>query len=176
MATAIGSSTDVVGFLKSQHKQVKSMFAAVLAAKGEKRKEAFIALRGMLTEHEAAEEEVVHPAAQKALTGGEAIVRARLQEEAGATLALAELETLEVGSTAFESKFRILQAKVLAHAEAEEAQEFDALRAALDPKQLESMRKEVETSEAMAHGRAPAGIKMVDRARDRVDAGRTDKH
>jgi hypothetical protein len=176
MSTAIGSSTDVVGFLKVQHKQVKKMFAAVLGAQGKDREEAFAALRGMLKAHEAAEQAIVHPAARKALANGDAIVRERLEEEAGATKALAELETLEVGSGAFESKFRTLQSKVLAHAEAEETQEFDALRASLDPKQLASMRKEVETSAAMANVRAPGGIKMVDRSRDGVVASRTDKH
>lgn len=54
----------------------------------------------MLAVHETAEEEIVHPAARRALPDGEAIVKARLQEENEAKKALAELERLDCSSYA----------------------------------------------------------------------------
>jgi hemerythrin superfamily protein len=175
----IESGADVVTFLKSQHQQVKSMFVDVLTADGDQRSRAFYALRRMLAVHEAAEEEIIHPTARKSLVNGEEIVRLRLQEENEAKRALTDLEELDVDSETFESKLLMLQANVLAHAESEETQEFDALRAILEPKHMVSMRKAAEFIESMAPTRAHPGLEsaaaniivgpfvsMVDRARD----------
>src|SRR3954470_14651665 len=99
MATMISSGLDVVAFLKEQHLQIKALFAEVRASSGEARSEAFNALRRLLAVHETAEEQIVHPAARKALPGGEAIVEVRLQEEKKAKVALSNLEDLPLDST-----------------------------------------------------------------------------
>ncbi len=179
MGMAIENGTDVIGFLKAQHEQVKSMFAAVLGATGKEREQAFFALRRMMSIHEAAEEEIVHPAARKSIPGGEAIVDARLKEENAAKTALTELESMDVMSSQFEAKFRALQADVLAHAGAEETQEFQQLATRLDPKTLAQMRRAVQLAESMAPTRPHPGLEspaanllagpfvsMLDRARD----------
>jgi hemerythrin superfamily protein len=179
MGMVIENGKDVVSFLKSQHKQVKGIFAQVLQASGEARAKAFDTLRRTLAVHETAEEEIVHPAARRHLPNGDAIVKARLKEENEAKKSLTELETLGVDSPEFESKLRKLQSAVIAHAESEETQEFAALQQQLEPKQLAGMRKAVELAESMAPTRPHAGIEsaaanlfagpfisMVDRARD----------
>lgn len=179
MGTMISSGTDVVGFLKEQHQQIKAMFADVIAARGEARQKAFIALRRLLAVHETAEEEIVHPAARRALPDGAAIVDARLKEENEAKKALAELETLDVDSAEFDSKLQTLKSDVIAHAESEEQDEFARLASALDQSRLDRMRKAAEFAEKVAPTRPHAGVEsatanllagpfaaMMDRARD----------
>jgi hemerythrin superfamily protein len=179
--TQIDSAQDVVGFLKGQHEQIKSMFEKVLAGSGSDREEAFVRLRRLLAVHETAEEEIVHPRAKREIANGEAVVDARLQEEHEAKEALTELEKLDVASPEFETKLRTLQADVIAHAEAEEHQEFEKLGAELDDDQLGRMRKAVELAEKMAPTRPHAGVEsaaanmmagpfamMLDRARDAI--------
>ena len=88
MGMMIKSGMDVVSFLKEQHVQVKGLFASVMAARGEERKRAFVALRRTLAVHETAEEEIVHPAAKRILPDGETVIAARLKEENEAKKAL----------------------------------------------------------------------------------------
>jgi hemerythrin superfamily protein len=185
MGTMIGSGNDVVTFLKSQHQQVKAMFENVISQSGDSRSEAFIALRRMLAVHETAEEEIVHPAARRALPDGEAVVQARLREENMAKRTLSELEELDIDSAEFDAKFRALQRAVLAHAESEEREEFGRLASYLDPSRLASMRRAAEIAEQFAPTRPHAGVEsaaanilvgpfasMIDRARDAL----TGKH
>jgi hemerythrin superfamily protein len=179
--TQIDTANDVVGFLKQQHEQIKSLFAQVLASSGSEREETFVDLRRLLAVHETAEEEIVHPRAKHEIANGDAVVDARLKEEHEAKETLAELEKLDVDSPEFETKLRSLQADVIEHAEAEEHQEFDKLGAALDDEQLGRMRKAVELAEKMAPTRPHAGVEsaganmlagpfamMMDRAKDAI--------
>jgi hemerythrin superfamily protein len=150
------SSRDVIGFLKGQHEQIKGLFEQVLAAKGSAREKSFTTLKALMTAHEAAEEEVVHPAAKRAIAGGPAEVAARLKEEGEAKKALSALDKLDVGSKEFESKLRTLQKAVLAHAHSEETKEFDKLAEKLDKAELKAMREKAEDVEAES-GNARAG-------------------
>jgi hemerythrin superfamily protein len=179
---AIHNASDVVSFLKQQHEQIKGLFTAVLARHGTGREEAFLELRRLMAIHETAEEEVVHPAAKRARGIGEAIVAARLREENEAKKALIELEKLDVDSADFASKFRTLNAAVLAHAQSEEVEEFEKLTGELSEDHLLRMRKAVQFAEAVSPTRAHPGIEspganmligpfatLVDRARDAIE-------
>jgi hemerythrin superfamily protein len=181
MTTTIHTGGDVVTFLKGQHQQIKKMLERVTMARSTHRSDAFVELRRMLAVHETAEEEIVHPAARRSLPDGEAIVERRLREENEGKRVLAELETLDVDSPAFETKFHVFKGKVLAHAESEEHEEFDRLAGKLDAEKLERMRKAVELAESVAPTRPHPGIEsqaanllvgpfasMVDRARDAI--------
>ena len=185
MATMIAKSSDVIGFLKSQHEDVKAAFSAVLNTRGKERERAFFELRRLLAVHETAEEEIVHPAARRAFPDGNEVVEARLLEEKAAKKALAEIERLDVDSSAFDVRIRKLHKDVLAHAEAEEQEEFSELSGELDHDRLARMRKAVEIAEAVAPTRPHAGVEsatanliagpfasMVDRARDALTTKR----
>lgn len=180
-ATQMSSAQDVVSFLKAQHEAIKALFERVSTTHGAEREDAFVALRRVLAVHETAEEEVVHPRAKREVGDGKRIVEARLHEENEAKQALARLERLDVDSAEFESAFRKLKSDVIAHAEAEEHEEFDQLAAALDDSQLERMRKAAQLAEATAPTRPHAGVEspaanllagpfaaMTDRARDLI--------
>lgn len=177
----VDNARDVVAFLTGQHEQIKGLFAQVASAVGTDREQAFLELRRLLAVHETAEEEVVHPRAEHELADGKAIVEARLREEHDAKEALAALEQLDVDSAEFEAKFAALQTDVLAHAEAEEQQEFARLQVELDDDQLQRMRNAVKMAESMAPTRPHAGVEsraanlfagpfamMLDRARDAI--------
>jgi hypothetical protein len=181
MATMISSGLDVVGFLEEQHDQIEAAFEQVQASAGEQRQASFVALRRLLAVHETAEEEIVHPAARRALSDGDVIVDARLQEENEAKKVLSELEELDVSSAEFERKLALLKSSVLLHARAEEENEFSELGALLDGERLESMRKAVVFAESVAPTRPHPGVEsavanvlagpfasMLDRARDAI--------
>ncbi|MDP9036528.1 MAG: hemerythrin domain-containing protein [Myxococcota bacterium] len=179
MGTMIGTGKDVVSFLKRQHSQIKDGFAQVIATRGEERSKQFYSLRRLLAVHETAEEEIVHPAARRALPNGEAVVDARLREENAAKTLLAELEKLDVDSANFDARLLELQRDVLAHAQAEETLEFERLADVLDATRLERMGKAAELAEQFAPTRPHAGVEsaaanlfvgpfaaMIDRTRD----------
>jgi hemerythrin superfamily protein len=181
MANMIRSGTDVVAFLEEQHEQIEAGFDEVLGTSCEDRNNAFIAMSRLLAVHETAEEEIVHPAARRALSDGGIVVQARLQEENEAKRVLGALEDLDVSSAEFERQFVLLQSMVLRHARAEEEQEFTRLADALDQSRLENMTKAVAVAEKFAPTRPHAGVEsattnmlvgpfasMIDRARDAI--------
>jgi hemerythrin superfamily protein len=180
----IDSAQDVVAFLTAQHEQIKGLFVQVTASSGEQRKENFADLRRLLAIHETAEEEIVHPRAKSVLDNGEAVVSTRLREEHDAKEVLAALEKLDVDSPEFEQKFSKFREDVVAHAEAEEREEFAELAVHLDERHLSRMRKAVELAEKTAPTHPHAGVEsrpanlvagpfaaMMDRVKDLIGSG-----
>lgn len=179
MGTMINSGIDVVEFLKDQHQQIRQLFGSIGLTSGKTREQTFTTLRRLLAVHEAAEEEIVHPAARAALPDGEAIIGARLQEEHEAKKLLVELELLDVDSRAFMTKITMLEHSVLAHASAEERLEFARLGNHLNQRQLQHMRQAAQFAEMVAPTRPHPGVEsaisnvlvgpfasMLDRTRD----------
>jgi hemerythrin superfamily protein len=176
---------DVVAFLKAQHDTIKMLFEAVLESTGEDRERIFYQLRRLLAVHETAEEQVVHPAARRALDSGDEIVGRRLHEENEAKKALAAIEKLDLHSMEFEDALSELEENVLAHAESEENEEFDELALELDEDRLVTMRKLFTLAESIAPTRPHAGVEsatantlvgpfasIIDRVRDLVTGKR----
>lgn len=177
----VDNARDVVAFLTAQHERIKELFDAVTNQSGSQREGAFLELRRLLAVHETAEEEIVHPRARTALSDGERIIDTRLEEENEAKEVLTELEQLDVDSAEFVTKFGQLKQDVLAHASAEETQEFDRLAIELDTAELERMRNAVKVAQAIAPTRPHPGVEsasanmiagpfaaMIDRARDAI--------
>lgn len=180
-STAINRADDVVTYLKNQHEEIKACFARVSSATGEQKQEEFDQLRRLLAVHETAEEEVVHPRAKREIANGEKVVDARLEEENEAKHVLSELEKLDVNSSEFAAKLESFRKDVVAHAEAEEHEEFNQLAGELDEDQLSRMRRAVEIAESTAPTRPHPGVEsapanmlagpfasMLDRARDLI--------
>jgi hypothetical protein len=110
-------------------------------------------------------------------------VDARLEEETESKKVLAELDGMSVEEPRFEGKLSQLRSSVLAHAKAEEQQEFPLLRASNDQRMLDKMAQAVRAAEAIAptHPHPSAGSSMttnlmagplasvIDRTRDAVN-------
>lgn len=179
---------DVVELLLEQHSEIKSLFARVAEADKDHRRQSFDDLVRMLAVHEAAEEEVVHPAVRRKVDDGDTIAEARLEEEHEAKTALADLYDLGVDHPEFDGRLRTLATAVIAHATNEETMEFPRLREILEPDELRKMAGAIKAAEAIAPTRphpmagesATANLltgpplAVFDRARDAVRNWRLD--
>lgn len=176
------ATTDVVGLLLDQHRQIKELFGQVRSASGSEREQAFEDLVRLLAVHETAEEELVHPVAREVVDNGAAVVDDRLAEEDEAKHELAELYDLGVDHPEFDVRIARLAESVTKHAELEESREFQVLRQRLDVAQLHDMHGAVMVAERAAPTRphpevgesAPANLvagpplAVFDRVRDAI--------
>ena len=139
---------DVVDLLRIQHAGIRKLIEEVRRADGDRKREAFEELVRLLMVHESAEEEVVHPIARRQV--GEAVVDARLLEEADLKTLIADLHDHGLDDGRFGRQFNVLETAFRDHAEREEQAEFPALRRTLDPASLWRMARAVRTAEAVA--------------------------
>ncbi|MFG2040687.1 DUF2795 domain-containing protein [Dactylosporangium sp. NPDC048998] len=150
---AIGKATqqrDVVEILIAQHTEIKELFARVSSAQGARKEELFHDLVRLLAVHENAEEVVVHPAARDMIPNGGKVVNERLQEEADAKRALADLYDLGVDHRDFDRRLGVLADSVVAHATQEEQQEFAQLRKHADTERLRLLAGAFEAAQSIA--------------------------
>ncbi len=122
---------DAVDVLTAQHAHIATLLDAAGSASGAVRASAFADLVRLIAIHETVEAQVIHPLARHTIDGGEAIVDARLAEEAIIKMALAELDALDCDDAAFDAQLSGVRHIVLAHNAAEEADEFRPLRSAV---------------------------------------------
>lgn len=172
---------DVVDMLLRQHEQIRRLFQEVEDASPGDRKAVFDRLRALLAVHETAEEQIVHPAARRAIHDGDGdeIVDARLEEENQAKRMLSEMEQMDTSSSNFMVRLGELRSAVLTHADHEEREEFPQLRQNVDEQQRKKMAVAVAKAEDIApthphpgtESAAKAGLagpvaSLMDRARD----------
>ncbi len=150
MTTTDRSEQNVIDLLLQQHIEIKRLFVDVLVATGEDKRDRFHELVRLLAVHESAEEQVVHPTARRNIADGDVIVAARLEEENNAKQELSDLYELGVDHPDFDSRLRAFAEDVVQHADAEEAEEFVALRETLRPHELTKMAGVVRAAEAAA--------------------------
>ncbi|WP_438307147.1 hemerythrin domain-containing protein (plasmid) [Streptomyces sp. HUAS TT11] len=139
---------DVLSILLQQHVRIRALFGVVKGAEGDRRKDAFDELRGLLAVHETAEEMIVRPAAKK--TAGEEEAEARNAEEKDANKVLVQLEKMDLSSSEFETQFAQFEQDVLAHADHEEMEEFTALAVGCTPEQRRAMGRRLVSAERIA--------------------------
>ncbi|WP_221361541.1 hemerythrin domain-containing protein [Streptomyces beigongshangae] len=172
---------DVVGLLMRQHGDVRNLFDEVETSEGDARQEAFRRLVRLLSVHETAKEEVVHPYVRRNVVGGDGIVEDRLAEARSAKEALSALDDMDTNDPKFLSQLLALRADVQEHARAEERYEFTHIRRSADTAGLASLAKGIKAAEAMAPTRPHPGVEsakanmalgpvaaLVDRTRDAV--------
>ncbi|HWH00317.1 MAG TPA: hemerythrin domain-containing protein [Pilimelia sp.] len=172
---------DVVDLLLAQHGRIEELFRAVRGSSGRAKQEAFEELTHLLSIHETAEEEIVHPAARTSIDAGDEVVQARLAEEHDAKELLAGLMKLDVQTPEFDAELDRLRIAVYEHAKREERYEFMQLRAAHPPERLVRMAGALRAAEKIAPTRPHPGVEsatknlllgpptaLVDRVRDAV--------
>lgn len=169
---------DVIAVLHQQHEEIRTLFAEVEAASGVERKDAWYRLVRLLSIHETAEEEIVHPAVSR-VSGGSPVVDARVAEERRAKELLVTIDRIGPQAEGFDTLLVQLREDVLAHADHEEQAEFPLLRKAYTQERLEKMATAVRTAQTIAPTRPHPGVEspianlltgpvlgVVDRARD----------
>ncbi|KNB54060.1 hemerythrin domain-containing protein [Streptomyces caatingaensis] len=150
-------SNDVVLLLERQHEEIRHRMEAVLTATGRERARAFRRFVHLLAVHETAEEEIVHPFVRHAAEGGAGLVDDRLGEEEAVERELAALGDGDLDAEDFVTRFTEVYEDVLAHARAEEEEEFPRLREAADDARLQLMAKALRAAEAVAPTRPHPG-------------------
>jgi len=171
---------DVITLLHKQHEDIRTLFTEVETATGDERKDAWHRLVRLLSIHETAEEEIVHPAVSR-VNGGEPIVDARVAEERRAKELLSTMNDIGPDAEGFDTLLVQLRDDVLAHADHEEQAEFPLLRKVHDQERLDRMAKAVLAAEAIAPTRPHPGVEspvanlvlgpfvaVVDKARDAI--------
>ncbi|AYF75842.1 hemerythrin domain-containing protein [Nocardia yunnanensis] len=154
---AAENETDVIDLLLAQHGQIKNALESVRTSTGADKQRGFEDLVRLLAVHEAAEEEVVHPAARRHAVADE-IVDARLREEDQAKHVLVQLAELGVDHAEFDTTFRAFAEKVVDHAELEEKEEFGQLLTHASAEERVRLASVVRFAEALAPTRPHPGV------------------
>lgn len=134
---------DVVDVLMFQHRQVAGLVARVRTARGSAKRQAFATLVDFLNQHEASEQEIVHPVLRGIDEQSAEVVAGRLREEEDADLLIASLVARGVDHPEFSSGLADLIDAVQEHAAHEEEEEFPLLRARVPAEQLRAMASRV---------------------------------
>ncbi len=174
---------DVVDLLLEQHMRARDLMTEVLLGTGEERKTAFRELVRLLSVHEAAEEEVVHPTTRRAAVAGAGIVADRLKEEHDAKQMLKLLDGMDPDDADFLPLFMTMREAVISHAVAEQKYEFNNLRKEVGAGERAGMRALVQAAEMIAPTHPHPGVQsatanvvvgtptaLFDRARDAIRA------
>jgi hypothetical protein len=176
---------DVVEFLVHQHGRIRDLMMEVMALSGEPRKKAFRELVRLLSVHETAEEEVVHPVARRRLDAGDAIIDDRLEEEHDAKQLLEQLDGMDPADPEFLPLFLRMRQAVITHAVYEQRYEFSYLRHKISTAELAGLRGLAKAAESTAPTHPHPGVEsaaanlllglptaIMDRARDAIRAAR----
>lgn len=184
---------DAIDLLLEQHARIEDLFRAVLCTTGDAKREAFDDLVRLLSMHETAEEEVIHPIARRRLDFGDAVIDRRLDEERDAKGMLAGLVDLadrgdgKGMDASFDAELGRLRLAVLTHARKEERCEFGRLRHTAGEERLRTLAGAVRAAAALAPTRphpsltSPAAnivfgpaLAVADRVRDALRDVRRD--
>lgn len=134
---------DVVDVLRTQHEQVRRLFAQTAEASGAAREQHLADLLLLLELHEKGEQQVVHPVTRSTGEAGSETAARRLAEEQEADELIARIKQVDVDSAEFDARFGDLREAVLKHAEQEESEEFPRLREDVPTEQRRAMAEEL---------------------------------
>ncbi|MEV5888870.1 hemerythrin domain-containing protein [Nonomuraea fuscirosea] len=154
---------DVIDLLVAQHGRIRDLFDEVERAPADKVGAAFDRLTRLMSVHETAEEEIVHPYARRKLDNGQGVVADRLTEENKAKRMLVELHKAGVDHPRFWDRLAELRAAVTAHARSEERYEFARLRAHTSVVERRAMAAAVRAAESLAPSRPHPGTESLTR-------------
>ena len=176
---------DAVTLLRNDHKTVEALFKKFEKAGPNAHKTKQDLVEKVVEElsiHAAIEEQVLYPAARKAMPDASEQVLEALEEHHIVKWVLSELDGMDPQDERFDAKVTVLKELVLHHAKEEERDLFPKIRKALTPADLRDLGEQMEGAKQMAptrpHPRAPdeppgnvvagAAAAVVDRGRDLV--------
>ncbi|GII26050.1 hemerythrin domain-containing protein [Planosporangium mesophilum] len=138
-APATDGASDVIDVLTDQHNRIEVLFGELEIAADERRQGVWDELVRLLSEHEAVEDEVVHPLARDTIVGGFDVVRDLVEEERKIKQMLLRLIDAGTGWERFDDEVTQLRDAVLAHTRNEEQYEFPQLRDSVPTEQLREL-------------------------------------
>jgi hemerythrin superfamily protein len=141
-------NADVIDLLLHQHHEVKRSLAEVETLEGDSKMAAFSRLEKLLSSHENAEQEVVHPVTRDQ-AGNPGLAHDLVQDEDEATAVMSELHALGAGNPEFDPKFSSLRDAVLGHNAREESEEFPLLRRTQSAQRLEELADDLRAVQSM---------------------------
>ena len=141
-------NADVIDLLLHQHHEVKRSLTEVETLDGDSKMAAFGRLEKLLSSHENAEQEVVHPVTRDQ-AGDPRLAFDLVHAEEDAKAKMAELHGIGAGNPDFDAKFLALRDVVLGHNELEETAEFPLLRRTQSAQRLEEMGDDLRTVQSM---------------------------
>jgi hemerythrin superfamily protein len=141
-------NADVIDLLLHQHHEVKRSLAEVETLQGDSKMAAFSRLEKLLSSHENAEQEVVHPVTRDQ-AGNPGLAHDLVHDEDEATTVMSELHALGAGNPDFDPKFSSLRDAVLDHNAREESEEFPLLRRTQSAQRLEELADDLRAVQAM---------------------------
>jgi hemerythrin superfamily protein len=142
---------DAIELLRSQHREVESLFSRTEKAKGPgPKRKLFEQIADKLAVHAAIEEHQFYPAVKAKRT--EDILLESLEEHLGIKRVIADLLKIDAADGTFEAKVTVLKELVQHHVQEEESDLFPKVKKVLDRDELvslaESMTNEAEELEA----------------------------
>lgn len=169
---AAGSRTDAIGLLKSDHREVESLFAQFQKTRSQDRKlELARRVCAALKVHTAIEEEIFYPAFYEA-TGEKSIHHEAEVEHEGAKKLIAEIEASGPQDDYFDAKVKVLSEMIRHHVNEEEkrdgmfakAKQSEMDLAALG-EQLAARKSELMEGESAGTGGRGRGTRAMGRQR-----------
>ena len=141
-----------VAILENDHEVIKRLVGELPSASGAQRKQVVEQLVGVLTIHNATEENLVYPALNK-VAGGKLESQHLYHETSEADLLLFELDSMlkDGDDSEFATKARKFQKAVLAHIDEEENKAFPRLRENSDAKSAELLVNSVKMFRKSLH-------------------------
>ena len=141
-------NADVIDLLLHQHHEVKRSLVEVETLDGDSKMAAFSRLEKLLSSHETAEQQVVHPVTRDQ-AGNPGLALDLMHDEDEATVKMTELHSLGAGNPDFDPKFLALRDAVLGHNAREESEEFPLLRRTQSVQRLEEMADDLRAVQSM---------------------------
>lgn len=138
---------DVIRLLLEQHERIRALFDEVRTGSGAARSERFAELRTLLTVHETAEQLILRPESSKFTAD---IAEDRTREEVVATKILAELDQIDTERPEFLIQLAEFEEAVIAHADAEEREEFPLVVAGATEEQRQRLGTRLQATEKLA--------------------------
>jgi hemerythrin superfamily protein len=153
---------DAVTLLRNDHKTVEGLFKKFEKAGPNANKTKRDLVEKIVEElsiHAAIEEQVLYPAARKAVPDSEDEVLEALEEHHIVKWVLSELDGMDPTDERFTAKVTVLMENVRHHVEEEESDLFPQLRKSMKRKELEELAEAMEAAKKVAptrpHPRAP---------------------
>lgn len=148
---------DAVEILRNDHQVIKGLLDELTSASGAQRKHVVEQLTGVLTIHNATEENLVYPAINK-VAGSKLEAQHLYHETAEADTLFFELDSMlkEGDDTDFSARAEKFRQAVLHHIDEEENKAFPRLQENSDPLHSELLAKSVKTFRESIHFEIPA--------------------